>query len=351
MLVRYLVVLLTALFAVAPASARDLTVVSWGGAYQAAQRKVYFTPFTAATGIPVSDESWSGGLETLRLRGADGPPRWDVVQVESEELAQGCAEGLFEPLDIARIGGRDTYIREAITPCGVGAIVYNFVLGYDHTRLTPVPAGWADFFDTRRFPGKRALRQGPKTNLEIALIADGVPPSQVYAVLAAEAGQQRALRKLDTLRDHLVWWRDGAEPPDWLLSGKVVMSSIYNGRVDAANRQHGNRLAMVWEGSLFTLDSWVILKGSPFKETALRFLAFAGDPMNQRYLPEEIPYGVTARVATALVSPERLAVLPTNPYNMENALEIDTAFWLKHGETLGRRFRLWLDEPKEAAAE
>ena len=29
------------------ANARDLTIVSWGGAYQAAQKKVYFEPFMA----------------------------------------------------------------------------------------------------------------------------------------------------------------------------------------------------------------------------------------------------------------------------------------------------------------
>src|SRR3954470_18866906 len=81
----------TALAAVA--LARDLTVVSWGGAYQDAQKKVYFAPFTAATKIPLVDEPWDGGVGTLRAKVQSGKADWDVVQVESDELAVGCEEG------------------------------------------------------------------------------------------------------------------------------------------------------------------------------------------------------------------------------------------------------------------
>ncbi len=37
------------------AKAEDtLTVVSWGGAYQESQRKAYYEPFMAATGVKIS---------------------------------------------------------------------------------------------------------------------------------------------------------------------------------------------------------------------------------------------------------------------------------------------------------
>jgi len=69
-----------------PAQARDLTVVSWGGNYQDAQRKIYFQPFSAKLGAPVLDESWDGGYGVLQAKVKAGVPNWDAVQVEAEEL-------------------------------------------------------------------------------------------------------------------------------------------------------------------------------------------------------------------------------------------------------------------------
>ena len=139
-------------------------MVSWGGAYQNAQKEAYFEPFRQQAKVPLLDESWDGGIGVLRTKVEGGNATWDVVQVESEELAVGCDEGLFEKLDFTKIGGKDRYIKEAVHPCGVGAIVYDFVLAYDKDKLKEPPKGWADFFDTQKYPGKRALRGGPKTH-------------------------------------------------------------------------------------------------------------------------------------------------------------------------------------------
>jgi len=189
------------------AQARDLTVVSWGGAYQDAQKKVYFEPFKKATSIAMNDESWDGGIGVLRAKVQGGAATWDVVQVESEELAVGCEEGLFEKIDYTKIGGEAAYLPASVNPCGVGAIVYDFVLGYDQDKLKDAPKGWADFFDTKKYPGKRSLRQGPKTTLEIALIADGVAPKDVYKVLATDEGIERAFKKLDSICLRPARWR------------------------------------------------------------------------------------------------------------------------------------------------
>src|SRR3569623_1835754 len=99
------------------AQARDLTVVSWGGAYQDAQKKVYFEPFKKAAGIAMNDESWDGGVGVLRAKVQGGAATWDVVQVESDELAVGCEEGLFEKLDYSKLGGAADYIPPSINAC------------------------------------------------------------------------------------------------------------------------------------------------------------------------------------------------------------------------------------------
>jgi len=331
---------LAAVSGAALAQSKPLIVVSWGGAYQDAQKKVYFEPLRVA-GLDLIDESWDGGVGVLRAKVQGGSPVWDVVQVESEELEIGCEEGVYEPIDFSRIGGKDAYIPEAVHKCGVGAIVYNFVLGYDRDRITDPPKSWADFFDLRKYPGKRALRHGPKTSLEIALMGDGVAPADVYRALKTDAGVDRAFRKLDTIKKDIIWWKAGAQPPQLLASGEVALTSVYNGRIDAANTKDKRNFGIVWNQSLYTIDSWVILKGSPNVAAAYRFLEFAGRAENQAKLPMHIAYGVTNKSATALIDPTRLPDLPTAPDNLKNAIEIDTQFWLENLDKLTERFNKW----------
>src|SRR5437660_9975844 len=163
------------------ACARDLSVISWGGAYQDAQREVYFKPFTAATKIPMTEESWDGGVGTLRAKVQGGNNNWDVVQVESEELLIGCEEGLYEKLDWTKLGGKEKYLPDAVNDCGVGAIVYSFILAYDGDKIKEdPPKSWADFWNVQKWPGKRALRKGPKTTREIAERAEGGRPEELH---------------------------------------------------------------------------------------------------------------------------------------------------------------------------
>jgi len=323
------------------ANARDLSVVSWGGAYQAAQKKVYFDPFKQETKIPLSEESWDGGIGVLRAKVQGGNATWDVVQVESEELAAGCEEGLFVTLDWSKIGGKDNYIKQAVDDCGVGAILYDFVLGYDKDKIKNPPTSWADFFDTKKYPGKRGLRAGPKTTLEIALMGDGVPPQDVYKVLKTKEGVDRAFKKLDTIRNDLIFWKAGAQPPQLLASGEVALTSVYNGRIDAANHDNHRNFGISWNGALYTLDSWVILKGTPNLDASYKLIDYMGQAKNQAKLPEAIAYGVTAKGANALIPKARLADLPTSEENIAHAVQIDTAFWMENIDRLTERFNQW----------
>ena len=335
--------LAAAAFAVVSGSAmaRDLTVVSWGGAYQDAQKKVFFEPFKAATQIELVDEAWDGGVGTLRAKVQSGKTDWDVVQVESDELAVGCEEGLYQKLDWSKIGGKDAYIPDAVNECGVGAIFYDFVLGYDKDKLKDAPKSWVDFFDLTKYPGKRALRGGPKTTLEIALMGDGVAPADVYKVLATPAGVDRAFKKLDTIKSELIFWKSGAQPPQLLASGEVALTSVYNGRIDAANRSDKRNFGMVWNGALYTIDSWVILKGSANLGASYKFLDFVGKPEYEAKLPDSIAYGVPNKKANALIDPSRLSVLGTAPENIANAIPINVSFWLENSDRLNERFNNW----------
>jgi putative spermidine/putrescine transport system substrate-binding protein len=323
--------------------ARDLTVVSWGGAYQDAQRKIYFEPFMKSTGIKLVEDSWNGGIGTLRAKVEGGNADWDVVQVEAEELLLGCDDGLFEPMDFNAIGGKDAFLPAAVNECGVGAIVWSTALSYDGDKLgASPPKSWADFFDLQKFPGKRGLRKGPKYALEFALMGDGVATADVYKVLKQPEGVDRAFKKLDAIKKDIVWWEAGAQPTQLLASGEVAMTSAYNGRIAAANMSDKRHFKIVWPGHIDAVDSWVILKGSPNKEAGLKFIAFASDPKRQAQLPELVTYGVTNKAASSLINPEILRELPTSPENLALGIPIDGEYWVANIERLTERFNRWV---------
>lgn len=334
--------LVTTALGAATAVARDLTVTSWGGSYQDAQRDVFFKPYQEETGRKLVEDSWDGGIGALRAK-AEGPPSWDVVQVEADELVLGCDEGILVPLDWEKLGGEEAFLPEAVHECGVGAIVWGTVLAYDADKLgQDPPKSWADFFDTAKYPGKRALRRGPRQALEFALMADGVPPDEVYAVLATPEGIDRAFQKLDSIKNDLVFWEAGAQPPQLLGSGEVVMTSAYNGRITAANKTDNRNFEIAWEaGFVYQIDSWVILANSDLQEEAMDLVVWMTRPERQKLLPPLIPYGPTNKQAIELVEPAALAETPSAPENLKHGVFFDREFWVDHVEQLNERFNSW----------
>ena len=153
-------------------------------------------------------------------------------------------------------------------------------MAYNGDKLKDGPKTWADFCDTKKFAGKRGMRKGARYNLEFALMADGVKSADVYKVLATKAGADRAFKKLTELKPSIQWWEAGAQPPQFLVAGDVVMSTAYNGRIDAANRE-GKNLKITWTGGIYDLDYWAIPKGTPNKDASLKFIAFASTPEAQ----------------------------------------------------------------------
>ena len=324
------------------AAARDLTITSWGGSYQDAQREIFFKPYEQVSGKKLVEDSWDGGIGALRAK-AEGPPSWDVVQVEADELVLGCDEGIIEPLDWAKLGGEEAFLPEAVHECGVGAIVWATVLAYDADKLgSNPPSSWADFFDTEKYPGKRALRKGPRQALEFALMADGVPLDEIYPMLETPEGVDRAFKKLDSIKNDLVFWEAGAQPPQLLGSGEVVMTSAYNGRVTAANKTDKRNFKIAWDaGFVYQIDSWVILKNSDKKDEAMELVTWLTRPEQQKLLPPLIPYGPTNKKAAELVDPAVLADTPTAPENLKHGLFFNRDFWVDNVERLNERFNSW----------
>jgi putative spermidine/putrescine transport system substrate-binding protein len=227
-----------------------------------------------------------------------------------------------------------------VTDCGIGIFVWSTVMAYDGDKLKNGPTTWADFFDTKKFPGKRGMRKGARYNLEFALMADGVKSGDVYKVLATKAGADRAFKRLSELKPNIQWWEAGAQPPQFLVAGDVTMSTVYNGRIDAANRE-GKNLKITWTGGIYDLDYWVIPKGTPNQAAALKFIQFASTPDAQAVYAQNIAYGPTNKKALSHLDAKVLANLPTSPANSADALQFDLKFWADQGEQLEKRFASW----------
>lgn len=334
------VALLAAMLVTGPAIARDITVVNFGGANGDAQKVAFVQPFEKATGNKVITVEYNGEQAKVKAMVEAKHVVWDAVEVETGELGRGCDEGLYEKLDWSKIGNKADYIPEAVHQCGVGAFVWSTVLAYNADRLKSAPTSWKDFWDVKKFPGKRGMRKGARYNLEFALMADGVAPKDVYKVLSTKQGVDRAFKKLDELKPYIQWWEAGAQPPQLLVAGDVVMSTAYNGRIDAAQRE-GKHLKSVWNGSIYDLDYWVIPKGSPNKDVAEKYIAFATSPAPQVAYAKHIAYGPVNRNALKQLDAKTLADLPNSPNNAKNAVLQDYQFWTDHGEELEQRFTAW----------
>lgn len=322
---------------------RPLTVVGWGGSSQDAHRKAYWTSFSRTTGIPLREDSWRGGVGVIRTKVVGGDASWDIVQVETEDLILGCEEGLFQRLDWAALGGRNAFLPAAVHDCGVGAMLWSYVIGYDGDRIKgPGPQSWADFWDVKRFPGKRGMRKTPKYSLEFALMADGVPADQVYPTLRTPQGVDRAFRKLDEIKPDVIWWTSISQVPDLLGSREVVMSVTSPGRLIVANRTEGRNFKLDWHGNIYAVDYWVILANSPRKAEAAQLLRYMTQPENQMRLASHIPTGLTNIEANRRVDPKLKRDTPSDPANMTGALELDADFWVEYGDQLTQRFNAWV---------
>ena len=293
------------------AASSELTVISFGRADHAALVAAYVEPFARTTGIDVHSLSYDGQVTELTQMVQAGAPVWDVMQVESRTLEQGCRLGLFEKLDPARVPAAKDLIPGALSECGVGIFTWAQALVYSD-QLRNAPQSWADFWDVRKYPGKRGLRHSAKYTLEIALLADGVDPKDVYPTLATEAGVKRAFRKLDQIRKDTIWWEAAAQPGALIAAGRVNMSSAYTLWFDPG-QERNRHTRIVWRQSLYDIDSWAIPRGSPKRDEAYRFIAFASSPERQKVLSEHLTYGPTNRNALLGATADRETLTEASP--------------------------------------
>ncbi|MGY3462806.1 putative spermidine/putrescine transport system substrate-binding protein [Bradyrhizobium sp. LM3.4] len=253
------------LMTINPAFAGDqLTIAAGGGALQASQRKALFQPFSKESGIKITEDEYNYEADKIRAMVETKTVSWDVVDMYQSGAIRLCDEGILETLDWEKLGlDRSKFLGDGKYDCGVPTQVSATVVAYDKDKLPNGPKTIADLFDLQKFPGKRGLYKDPYTNLEWALVADGVAKKDVYNVLRTSEGVERALRKLDTIKKDVIWWTSGAQPPQLLADGQVVMTSAWNGRIYDAVKNSGKHFQIMWDGEIASFNLWSIPKGAP----------------------------------------------------------------------------------------
>jgi putative spermidine/putrescine transport system substrate-binding protein len=324
-----------------------LTVMTWPGPYGRAQANAQMHPYAARNNVDVRPAIWDGDLEDVRAMVDKRQFKADVIDFELPKAAQACKEGLIEKIDpdalpdgANGVTAAQDFVPGAIGPCWVGSMVYSQVM-VSAPGLKQQPATLADFFDTKKFPGRRALsRAAAKFNLEMALLADGVAPGDVYDTLATPDGLGRAFAKLQTLNP--IWAHDSIGALRWVKDGQAVMATVLNGDT-AAEKDFTPHV--IWDHQLYELDVFAIPAGDPNRRRALGFIAFATGSEALAGMARWVAYGPARRSAFALVksNPETGAdmrpLLPTNPDNFHHAFAINDTWWLEHGEDIRPRWQ------------
>ncbi|MBR9890449.1 extracellular solute-binding protein [bacterium] len=341
--------------------ADSMTLVSWGGAYQRSQDEAYVKPYLEMhPDVSVSwDESSNEAVARLRAMNEAGNITWDLVDVVAADAIRLCDEGLameYDPEDLLAEGDDGTSAEDdfgdlIVSDCFIPQIVYSTTVGY-RTDLVgdTAPTDICALFDLEAYPGKRALERRPINNMEWALYCDGVAKDEIYDVLETPEGQDRALAKLDSIKDETVWWSAGADTPQLLADGEVIMGSTYNGRLFSVIEEQDQPVGMLWDMQVFDLDGWIIPTGLSDESLARvkDFVMFATDTQRLADQAKYISYGPARQSSAPLVGEHaELGIdmaphMPTDPANAENTLLYNYEFWADYRDDIDAKFQSWL---------
>lgn len=325
--------------ATSAAQAAELNFASWGGNYQGAIRDAWLKPFAKETGITVNEDT-DPQVAKIRAMIDTKSVSWDVVTENSARLTRGIKLGVFEKITPEMVN-QDHVIPNARNDYGVPSEIFSTNIAFstkDFPAEKPQPSTFADFWDVKKFPGKRSLQDDPATVIEAALIADGVAPTDVYKVLSTPEGLDRAFKKIEEIKPHIArWWKSGAEPVNALGSGEVVMALGWNGRFQAGI-DSGLPIAMGWGNSIAQVGYFAIVKDAPHREDAIKLLNYIIQPEHQAEFSKYIAYGPTTEKALPLIDAARQERLPSTTERLKNSIFLNSEFWDQNGPAITERY-------------
>lgn len=216
---------LLAVVASSAALAEQLVIASGGGTLQDAQRKAFFEPFEKETGIKVIDTTGMS-LAKVKAMVETGNVEWDLFFSSPTPFFQSVKAGYIEKIDFGKLDKvtMEQMDPRMVNPYGVGSMFYAQVIAYSTKRFGPNnhPNSWADFWDTKKFPGVRVLPAGTydQPPIEPALLAAGVSADKLYP-----PDLKLAYEMLTKISGSVKKWvTSGAGGPQALASGEADMA-------------------------------------------------------------------------------------------------------------------------------
>lgn len=314
------------------ARADDFVFTSWGGTTQDAQKAAWATKYTEKTKIAVQEDGPTDYGKIKAMVDA-GRPTWDVVDVEGDYAAQAGGKGLLEKLDFTIID-KSKLDPRFVTDYSVGSFYYSFVIGCNKGAVKACPTTWADLFDVKKFPGKRAFYKWSAPGvIEAALLADGVSAEKLYPL-----DLDRAFKKLDSIKSEIIWWTGGAQSQQLLVSGEAPYGSFWNGRLTAIDKS-GVPVETSWDGNITAADSLVVPKGVKDKKAAMEFIALATSAQAQADFATATGYAPTNLGSSALMDPAIAKTLPDR--QVAKQINADMSYWAKNRDAIADRWYAW----------
>jgi mannopine transport system substrate-binding protein len=335
-----------AAFYAADCDRRRFVVAMTDGIWQQRMRECFFDPFTAATGIEVvtvaGSDSANFALVGQMVR--SGQVSIDLYQANAVQSAS--PEQRTQAEDLSRFLGPfradPDFMPDAFQSHSVLSAHGATIIAWSRDRLPAGgPTNWAEFWDTRRFPGPRALPDfgDPWRVLAAALLADGVARHALFPL-----DLDRAFRKLDDIRPHVaLWWESGEQCIEGFRRGSYAAGMIWQSRAETL-RSEGLPIAWSHDQGFLVSDRWALAKGAPHRDNALRFLEFfLNARAGQARRSETTACVPLRRSALAGVSERTRASLPLADPIARRLVTPDIGWINENRACLRRRWRAWKD--------
>lgn len=320
-------------------SSKTLVVRDSGGTYGEANQKALYEPFTKETGIQVEVVNIQYAQMLAQIQ--QGRPQFDVIDDSMADFLRFDKEGATEDLDVDRLKNFKSagIAKSLVTGNAVGKNYWASVMAYRTDAFGgKKPSSWADFWDTKAFPGSRSLQSldADLPELEFALLADGVDPDKLYPL-----DVDRAFRSLDAIKgDVKKFWDTGALPGVLLGRKEVVASSVWHGRLDDLIKQ-GSPLAYQWNGARRQSNALGIPKGAANLDAAYQLIDFALRPEVQANYAEIYPMAPSVPAAYKKLSATTAANLGSSPEHLKSGFDLDVQWWHDNQEAVAKRWQEW----------
>ncbi|MBI1779190.1 MAG: ABC transporter substrate-binding protein [Proteobacteria bacterium] len=301
------------------AQGRPFTFCSWGGALSAMEKDAFMDPAEKLFGTQIVNASPTTQAKIKAMAEAKAV-EWDLVDVGGRSIFIGRDQGFLEPIDYSLVPNAKTVDKRWVHTHGVYTSTGATLIAWNSKAFPngKGPQSWKDFWDVKNFPGARGLYKLMYYNYEAAMLAAGVKESEMYPVTPEKAKQ--AIAKMAEIKPHVnVWWTAGAQPPQLLASGELAMCSVWSGRLFDALKEKAP-IDFTWKDGIAWGNAWVVTKGTPYKDLAMKILNSALTEEAQTRLLGIGVYGPVLEAAAKKATPEQARQLVMHPDNLKNMM-------------------------------